>query len=100
VLIALENLLFLLFPVRLLASTPGDFQALGRNVLLALTKTTGLALAGMGALVSGIVAWLLTHSWAAAVAAAWLALAACGAVLVPCIALAFTHFDVGRDTPA
>src|SRR5262249_12942502 len=34
----LDNLLFLWFPSRLVAANPGDFQALGRNVLVLLTK--------------------------------------------------------------
>ena len=34
-----------------------------------------------------------------ALAAAWVALSLGGACLVPLIALAFTAFDVGRDTP-
>jgi hypothetical protein len=100
-LFALENLLFLLFPVRLMASTPGDFQALGRNVLLAFGKMLGLGIAFGAAGVAFVLAWLVSgrNVWAG-VAASWLVLALAGAALVPLVALAFRAFDVGRDTPA
>jgi hypothetical protein len=112
-LVALENLLFLLFPSRLYA-TPGDFQALGRNVLTWLAKM--LVVGAVLVLVSlvGFVVYLgaavllgdaeaLKRPSAAALApsllAAWLFLAAAGAALLPAIAWAFDRFDVGRDTP-
>ena len=53
VLIGLDNLLFLLFPVRLMAATPGDFQALGRNVLLSLGKLMGLMVLAMMSTIAG-----------------------------------------------
>jgi hypothetical protein len=106
VLVALDNLLFLLFPVRLAAATPGDFQAIGRNVLLSLGKVFGLIImGGLAATVGGIaflissLVWRMEKEWVG-LAAAWPALALCGACLVPLVALAFQHFDVGRDTPA
>ena len=47
-LFSLDNLLFLWFPSRIWATNPGDFQALGRNVLIILTKAIvgGAAAAG------------------------------------------------------
>ena len=42
VLIVVENLLFLLFPTRVMVTTPGDFQAMGRNVLTQLGKLVGI----------------------------------------------------------
>jgi hypothetical protein len=100
-LFALENLLFLLFPVRLMASTPGDFQALGRNVLLAFGKMIGLGITAGVAIGVFFVAYFLSdrNPWAG-VAASWPVVALAGAALVPLIALAFQAFDVGRDTPA
>jgi hypothetical protein len=100
VLVALDNLLFLLFPVRIAAATPGDFQALGRNVLLSIGKLIGmLVVIACASVVSGL-AYALTQSYWLAVAAAWPVLVVCGAGLVPLVALAFVWFDVGRDTPA
>jgi hypothetical protein len=99
-LIALENLLFLLFPIRIAAATPGDFQALGRNVLMTFGKMAGLLLVAVVAGVPGGVVWWLTENpWSVAVVVAPI-LVACGALLVPFVALAFSWFDVGRDTPA
>jgi hypothetical protein len=100
-LFALENLLFLLFPTRQLASpTPGDFQALGRNFLFFFVKMVGLVVTLTPAMVVGVLAWSLTRSLPAALAAAWPVVVLAGAALVPLVALAFHFFDVGRDTPA
>lgn len=100
VLIGLENLLFLLFPVRLMANTPGDFQAVGRNVLLAVGKMLGLLLVAMATAVVWVTGWLLTRDvWLGGVAALPVVVLA-GAALVPLVTLAFGAFDVGRDTPA
>jgi ABC-2 type transport system permease protein len=100
-LFALENLLFLLFPTRLSAATPGDFQSLGRNVLFWLAKLAGMFLVTVVAVVVGAVVYLVTDgNLPAACAAAWPVVALSGAALVPLVALAFRAFDVGRDTPA
>jgi hypothetical protein len=101
-LFALENLLFLLFPSRVVnAATPGDFQALGRNVLFLLAKGIGLLVVFFVAALVGVLAWWGTgENVRAGLAAAWPVVAVSGAALVPLIALAFRAFDVGRDTPA
>jgi hypothetical protein len=99
-LIGIENLLFLWFPTRLGASTPGDFQALGRQLLLMLAKVTGLTIACGSATLAGTLAFLLAgQSWLAALAAGWATLTAFAVGLVPLIALAFRQYDVARDTP-
>jgi hypothetical protein len=111
-LFGLENLLFLLFPMRLMAAAPDDFQAMGRNVLFLLGKAFSLTLvAGAAALVGGLVYVLVglatrplpgageMMQWACALAAAWMAVAVCAAALVPLVAKAFVAFDVARDTP-
>jgi hypothetical protein len=98
-LFALENLLFLLFPTRLAAATPGDFQTMGRNVLFLLGKMFVLAVVATAAFAVGAVASLVSRSVWVGVAAAWPVVAFGGAALVPLIALAFQAFDVGRDTP-
>jgi hypothetical protein len=100
VLVALDNLLFLLFPVRVMAATPGDFQALGRNVLLSVGKIVGLVFIGVLTASVAAIPGILTDSLVVAGVAAWLVLLGCGAALVPLVALAFRWFDVGRDTPA
>jgi hypothetical protein len=99
-LFGLENLLFLLFPTRLAAATPGDFQTMGRNVLFLLGKMLALAVVATAALIVGGVAAVVSGSVWVGVAAAWPVVAVSGAALVPLVALAFQAFDVGRDTPS
>jgi hypothetical protein len=99
-LVALENLLFLLFPVRIMAATPGDFQAMGRNVLLVVGKIAGLTVCLTAAAVVGGVVTYFTDNIAFGVAASWPVVVLFGAALVPLVSLAFQWFDVGRDTPA
>jgi hypothetical protein len=95
----IENLLFLLFPMRLFAP-PGDLQAIGRNLVRWLAQFACMALAVALAAVAGTVVFFLTgRNGLAAYAAAWLTLAALGLALLPLVALAFRHFDVARDTP-
>lgn len=100
-LFALDNLLFLLFPTRLMAASPGDFQALGRNVLLMVAKGITVIVVSVAA---GGVGWsvyaMTRENLAMGVVAAWLAVLVLAAGLVPLVAWIFTMFDVGRDTPA
>jgi hypothetical protein len=98
-LFALENLLFLLFPFRLLHNSPGDFQALGRNVLFLFAKGFALAVVGMLSAVLGVIAYLISGSVLVGVLVPWPAVALAAAALVPLVALAFARFDVSRDTP-
>jgi len=99
-LFAVENLVFLLMPTRLTTGSPADLQAIGRNVLLQFLKMVTLAVAVVAAGAVGVAVWLLTgHNLAAGLAVAWLALAAAGVALVPVVAAAYDHFDVGHDTP-
>ncbi|MGH7170392.1 MAG: hypothetical protein ACRELG_08965, partial [Gemmataceae bacterium] len=100
-LFAMDNLLFLLFPTRLMAATPGDFQALGRNVLFLAAKATVLFLVCVAAGILGWLAYLASgESLLMAALAAWPMVVLSAAALVPLVAWAFTIFDVGRDTPA
>src|SRR6185437_13842340 len=99
-LFALDNLLFLLFPTRLMAATPGDFQALGRNVLFLVAKATVLFMVGLAAgMVGGWVYLVFGENLLLATLAAWPVVVLSAAALVPLVAWAFTIFDVGRDTP-
>lgn len=100
VLVGLDNLLFLLFPVRMHAATPGDFQALGRNVVLSMGKLVGLGVVLGTAVVPAVVVYSLTESPAWAVLTACPVLLAGCVVLVPLVSLAYQRFDVSRDTPA
>jgi hypothetical protein len=97
--IAVENVLFLLFPTRIVAATPGDFQTMGSNILLSFGKAIALSvpamLGGLGFLIGYLSGW----PWLGVLFGVTLLLA----VIAGLVALggwAFTHFDVGRSTPA
>jgi hypothetical protein len=97
-LFSLENLLFLLFPTRILANNPADFQAIGRNVLFALAKVAVLGgVLLIAALMGGLVGIFFPILGCVI---AWLTIVLFTAPLLPLIGWAFTVFDVGRDTPA
>jgi hypothetical protein len=100
VIFGIENMLFLFFPMRMVASSPGDFQTSGRHMLTFFAKflclTPIIIVGSLAALVTG----LATESMPAALAAAWFVVLACGIAIVPLVVLAFKRFDVATDTPA
>ncbi len=98
-LFGLENLLFLLFPARVLANQPGDFQALGRNVLFGLAKLFSLLLVFGMAAVAAVVVSFVSQKPELGVATAWVVLLFSAIMTIPLVTLAFLRFDVGRDTP-
>ena len=107
VLFGIDNLLFLLFPTRVMVTTPGDFQAMGRNVLAQFAKAVGVGGTAGVAAVAGIAVYFLaawkfgageSAAWLAA-AAAWLAAALFAVTLVPLMGWAFQVYDVARDAP-
>jgi hypothetical protein len=100
-LFGLDNLLFLWFPSRIFATNPGDFQALGRNVLILLVKMVVMVGAGLLGGAAGWLVWYLTGGQLdAALLAGWIILVMFAAILVPLAAIAFRNFDVSRDMPA
>lgn len=99
ILFAVENLMFLWFPIRMAPATPGDVQALGRAMLVLLAKMVTLALTVGLAIGLGAAGYFL-GGWGVAAGAAWVAMALIGIGLIPLVARAFDRFDVARDTPA
>lgn len=100
-LLGLDNLLFLLFPVRMVASTPGDLQHMGRSMLDMFVKMFVLAgVCGTAAAIGWIGYLLAGESWFVALGLAWLVLFVFDCAIVPCIAWAYGRFDVSVDTPA
>ena len=99
-LMATENLIFLLFPTRPAAASPGDFQVLGRQAsqlaMKALTVGVGLGIA----LALALPLYALSGSLAVMTTVAGFMLAAETVALVPLIAWAFNRFDPSVDTPA
>jgi len=100
-LFAIENLIFLLFPSRPAAVSPGDFQVLGRQVVVMAVKVIALAIACLPTMFVAIFVWILSGRSAVALtlAAAPLILIEVAA-LVPAMAWAFDRFDPSLDTPA
>lgn len=94
-----DNGMFLLFPSRPMAHTPGDIQAMGRMMLMMMAKMLSLGIALGLAAALGFAAYFL-GGWAAALVVAWLAIAAIVLGLVPLVALAFARFDVASETPS
>jgi hypothetical protein len=104
--------------MRVMASAPGDFQAIGRNLLFMMAKLALLGAVGLGAGIVGLFAWFLARFLLATsagsfetgelerialrtgFAAGWLVVSLSGLALVPLVAWAFKAFDVGRDIPA
>jgi hypothetical protein len=98
-LFAIENLVFLLFPTRQMAVTPGDFQVMGRHMLLFIAKFLILGFTFGTAFLAGTVAYLITNDYYVAAAACWPIFVAVDLALIPLLAVAFKRFDVARDTP-
>lgn len=95
-----ENCLFLLFPTRLVQTTPGDFSQAGRQFLVMMAKMLALWLGiGIPALAGLAAFWIAGQSWIAAGVTAWLVAAALSLAPLPFVAMAFRNFDVARDTP-
>ncbi len=98
---AIENLTFLLFPARPAVSSPGDFQVLGRQVVVMAIKMVVLSIACVPPMAAGYVAFLLSGNSVAVLVlvAVPLSLAEVAA-FIPLLAWAFRRFDPSLDTPA
>jgi hypothetical protein len=100
ILIAVENLVFLVFPVRNVTVSPGDLQGFGRQMLMFLLKSMVLIFsvaiaAGMGAL-----AYFIAHrSISALITVSFITLILEFFGMIPLIVLAFRKFDLSVDTP-
>jgi hypothetical protein len=102
VLMAIENLPTLWFPLR---NEPGvkpePFELLGHVLLHPFLRMAGYSVAAATTLAVTAAAYFLSGERVfAAVIAAWLTLAAGGAVLLALLARTFDEFDVTRDARA
>jgi len=101
----LENLMFLWFPARPTPPAPGDFQMMGRQMLMMAVKFAALGAvivpAALAGLTAGVVAALVFQMDPVppALVVGWLMLTGLAAGVVPLVAQAFRRFDVARDTP-
>jgi hypothetical protein len=100
-LIEVENLIFLIFPSRVVNVSPGDLQGFGRQMMVFAFK--GLVLLGSLAIAGGIGAlvWLLTgRAMLLSMIVAWIVLAIECFAMIPTLVIAFGKFDPSVDTPA
>lgn len=98
--LAADNFVFLLAPSRPPTGAI-DFQAVGRQALLMLAKTTLFALAGGAVVLAGYLAYLAAgESRIAAALAGLLVLAAAAFGLLQAVAWAFRRLDPSMDLPA
>ncbi len=100
-LFGVENIVFLLFPSRVMGFNPGDFMSMGRQMLLMFLKFSVIGVAAIIAVIAGsITLFVLKDSTWAALAAAWIVLVAQALLVLPGMAWAFNRFDVSADLPA
>jgi Putative ABC exporter len=96
-----SNLVFLIYPVRMMPGTSADFQFVGRMMLfmllqmLILVPTLGIP-AGLGA----IAFWISGFSWPVFAVTTWLVLVAELLPLLMLLAWTFIRFDPSTQTPA
>lgn len=99
--IGVENLVFLLLPIRPAAATPGDLSAMGRHALLFLLKGLVMLVPCGLAAGAGVAAYFaLGRSQVIACAATVAALGAAALAMVPLVGWAFDRFDPAVDAPA
>jgi hypothetical protein len=95
-----ENLIFLLFPTRPAAASPGDFQVLGRQAIQLVMKAVAVIVGCVLAFgIAGTLAMLVGGSLALLALVAAVILLVESATLIPAIAWAFSRFDPSVDTP-
>ncbi len=96
-----ENLIFLLFPIRVVKTTPGDFHGFGRIMVVFFLKFLVI-----GGILGGIIGigiggyYFLGKHIAVFITISWTLLTCCGIAVLPFIAWAFEKFDPSVDTPA
>ncbi len=100
-LVSMDNLLFLLFPIRVSQSTPGDFQNFGKQMIFFLLKMAtlivGLGIAvGLGLLIY----WLTNYLMTLLLITTWIILMLEVTYIVEMVTWAYKKFDPSLDTPA
>lgn len=98
--VCLENIFFLLFPVRNIPGSPGDFQNMGRLMFLMLARMLILmVLLAIGGAIALTVHFLTSGSVALALGSATLYLLVLDFLAILALRRAFLSFDVSRIPP-
>ena len=95
----IENLIFLIFPMRTSPTTAGDFQFLGKYLLLTMLKM-GTVCVCLGIVAASAVMYVLVPNLWVVLSFSMLLLVAIDALVLYLATLAFQRFDVSMDTPA
>ncbi|MBV8780590.1 MAG: hypothetical protein JO353_04270, partial [Phycisphaerae bacterium] len=96
----LENYIFLLFPTREMAVSPGDLQGTGRRMVVLVVKMLGVTIAGSIAGIAAALSYAGTgDSLLLACAVAAIVLMLIGIAMMPLLCRAFVRFDPSVDTP-
>ncbi|MEW6234802.1 MAG: putative ABC exporter domain-containing protein [Candidatus Omnitrophota bacterium] len=100
IIFGVDNFIFLVFPVRMIQTQPGDFQAFGRMMLIFMLKFLLLA-ATIGATAGlGWLVYWLSGFWSAFFITAWCLLLPEAILFIPITAWAYERFDLSVDSPA
>jgi len=99
IIIALENIVFLLLPTRLFAPGQASMVFSGRRILMMLFRLALMVVGGGLVFGTGALVWYLTHSVPATYASGWLVLSLIAAALIKAVAWGFSRFDVSLDMP-
>jgi hypothetical protein len=99
-LVEIEAILFLWFPIRITPGSTMAFTAMSRQFLFLFAKIimTGLV-AGVAIGSGALVYYFLYPNWTATLAVGLLAIAGVVVVLFPLVVIAFKQYDVARDSP-
>lgn len=99
-LLEVENLFFLWFPVPLMPTNAVDFQTVGRLLILLIIKVCCVGFAVAIAMACGYAAYyIFRESWPASIATAGLVTLGIDLGLVPLLVQAFNHFNVASERP-
>jgi hypothetical protein len=100
-LLAINNLLFLIYPVRFVPSGTADFQFMGRAMLFMLLEMLALLPSlGLAAAIGGIAYFVSGLSWIAFGIATWIVIALELPLFLWGLGWAFERFDPATQTPA
>jgi hypothetical protein len=98
--LGVSNLLFLVYPVRLIQTSAPDFQLMGRMMLLMLLQFLILIPSlGLPAASGALVFWASGLSWPAFAVTSWLVLLAELPMILIALAWVFQRFDPSTDMP-
>jgi hypothetical protein len=99
-LVEIEAILFLWFPIHITPGSTMAFTAMSRQFLFLFAKIIMAGFAtGVGIASGALVYYFLYPNWTATLAVGLLAITGIVVVLFPLVVIAFKQYDVARDSP-